>query len=333
MNNESSQSNVAMGDCGCIDPTSSIQKESISKLREQYCTDMFDLKGKVVKLEVRKESLDQLITDKQCLFVWTERNYRIYRNLGFQTSAELLQTSDSIKEGVKNYLNTNKTLAESLKKLVEAAADISVKTKDLREMARKLKDARADECNCSQMIELTGEVTGNCKGSKPDPRPAPCDARSVNHILDRLSEMPEYLCEDAKTIYNASADVSGIQKFSNITTLDPLQAGLSDKIKNFDKNLQEIIKRGDADVKTSLADLIKAKQDLAKTDVELYSTRSDFEGVKKAVAFFCCQPCVCVPLTKTNIEKRLDGCADEICKICTNVKITACPPLPPKKDQ
>jgi hypothetical protein len=62
--------------------------------------------------------------------------------------------------------------------------------------------------------------------------------------------------------------------------------------------------------------------------VELYATRSDFEGVKKAVAFYCCQVCTCIPKDMDDCKRRLEGCEKEICDICGKVKDAACPKPP-----
>lgn len=316
-------------DCGCTDTESTVLKKAIGKLKDEYCNELFKLKGDVTTLEIRKGSLDKIITDRQRWFVWTERNYRLHRNLGFQTAAELSQTSDSIKEGVKVYVNTNKALADALLKLMQSVKELKTKASELREAGRKLSDCKKDQCNCSQVIELTGEVPEGCKGEPPGERQKPCDPATVKAILNKLIHMPEHLYTDLGSIHNASADVSGIQKFSNITTLEPLQQVLTERIKSFDTYLKDVIKRGEADVKTSLDDLIKSKKEVAKTEVELYASRSDFEGVKKAVAFYCCQPCTCIPKDKDDCDKRLDGCEKEICEICGKVKDADCVTAPP----
>lgn len=310
-------------DCGCTELDTPIQKEVINKFRDDYCKELYELKGKVAELEVRKSSLDKLICQKQCWFVWTERHYLIHRNLSLMVSTELVQTNDSIKEGVKNYQASNKNLAEALKKLSKSVKDLTDKTGELRKAACDLEACRDNICNCSQIIELTGEVPDNCKGTERTDKKRPPECSSVKDVLASLMCMPKNLKFDADSIFKASLDVSGIQTFSNIATLDALQTELSDRIKKFDKQIQDTVKRGDGDLKTALDDLTKSKKDVAKTEVDLYGKRSDFEGVKDAVLFYCCEPCDCVE-DKGDCEKRLENCEKEICKICKNVQTGGC---------
>jgi regulator of replication initiation timing len=323
------------GDCGCIDLDSPTQKDTINKLRDKYCSDLYEWRGKVSELEVKKASLDKMICQKQCWFVWTERHYRIHRNLGLMVTTELVQTNDSIKQGVKNYMDTNKTLADALKKLSKSLKDVKDKTHDLRGAACKLKDCKDDKCNCAQIYELTGEKPeGGCQGnqgnnnSKPD-RSSPCSYADIKKIIDDLICMPKSLSADVDTIFTSSLDVGGIQTFSNINTLDPLQSELSTRIQKFDKQIQDIVKQGDTDLKAILDELTKSKKELAKTEVDLYAKRSDFEGLKDAVVFYCCPNCNCVVTYvtgKNDCEKRLDCCGKDICEICNSVQTASCTP-------
>jgi hypothetical protein len=229
---------------------------------------------------------------------------------------KLLQTNDSIKEGVKNYLAVNKTLAESLKKIAKTVKDVKAKMTDLRDMACKLENCMEDTCNCSQMIELTGEVPANCKDVKPPPRKMPDECSHIKDDLKKLVCMPKYLVLDIDSIFKSSSDVVGIQTFSNITTLDPLQAELGDRIKKLDKSILDVIKRQEGDLKGVLDDITKTQKDFAKTEVDLYGKRTDFEGIRDTVGYFCCPACGCVKQGAGDCERRLEDCECEICKIC-----------------
>jgi len=110
--------------------------------------------------------------------------------------------------------------------------------------------------------------------------------------------------------------VVGIQTFSNSTTLDPLQVELGERIKKIDKGILDVIKRAEGDLKTVLDDMTKTQKDFAKTDVDLYSKRTDFEGIRDAVAFFCCPVCGCLVANIDDCEKRLENCERKICQIC-----------------
>jgi hypothetical protein len=302
--------------CGCDELDSVTQVKTINWFRDGYCKDMYVALSEVSKLEVKRSKLAELIKNKKCWFVWTERHYRIYRNLEMIVGTKLIQTNDSIKDGVTNYLTVNKTLAESLKKIAKTVKDVKAKVVELRDMACKLENCMEDTCNCSQMIELTGEVPASCKDPKPTGTKRPPECSNVVDNLKKLICMPKNLVYDIDSIFKSSSDVVGIQTFSNITTLGPLQAELGEKIKKFDKSITDVIKRGEGDLKTVLEDMTKTQKDFAKTQVELYARRSDFEGIKDAVAFFCCPPCGCVDQNRGDCERRLETCERKICQIC-----------------
>lgn len=312
--------NTGGKDCGCgSESTYETQVKTINRLRDDYCKELFGLRGEVVQLEVRKQKLDELIADRQCWFVWNERHYRIFRNMELQEDLELLQVSDSIKEGVKNYVTSNKNLAEALKKLAKTVKDIRTKTIEFQEAAAKLDRCREDVCNCAQMTELTGVPTGNCKGDnsgKTENRDPNCKPEIIIKILDSLVCMPKFLAYDADSLFKSSSDVVGIQAFSNVGGIDALQAELADRIKKFDKQVTDVKKRSETDLKTALDELGKSKKEMAKTKVELYGKRTDFEGVKDAVAFYCCPDCECIKESDKDCDKRLECCEKKICDLC-----------------
>ena len=314
--------------CGCDEPNTETQIKTINVIRDGYCREMYAALGDVLQLESKRVKLIELIKNKTCWFVWTERHYRIYRNLELLVGAKLLQTNDSIKDGIKNYLTVNKTLADSLKKIAKTAKDVKTKMQDLRDMACKLEICMDDTCNCSQMIELTGEIPPSCKDPRPTLKPPPAECNNIKEHLKKLVCMPKSLVFDIDSISKSSTDVVGIQTFSNITTLDPLQAELGERIKKVDKSILDVIKRMEGDLKSVIDDLTKTQKDFAKTEVDLYAKRSDFEGIRDTVAYFCCPDCGCVRQGAGDCEKRLDNCEQEICKICQDNLKTETPKLP-----
>src|SRR5688572_30722538 len=148
--------NENRNNCGCVEPDTVTQTKTINPKRDEFCRRMYEAYGETTSLEFKRTSLGTLIQKKNCWFIWTERHYRTYRNLQLTIDTRLLQTKDSIKEGIKNYLTVNKTLAETLKKIAKTAKDVKARAGELREMACKLENCMEDTCNCSQMIELTG---------------------------------------------------------------------------------------------------------------------------------------------------------------------------------
>ena len=310
-------------DRGCKEKDNQTQKV-VNTERTTYCTQLTLTSGDVYQWEENYAGLTELYGFKECLFIWTEENYQEYRNLEITIGTELIQSNETIKDNIANYIKANKTLADTLKDILKKVKDLKTKVYDLREMSGKLENCLYDSCNCSQLTVLTGKVAENCKdkGYQPTPnRPSACD--NVDTIIDELLCMPKTLVTDVDTLFKASADVVGIQVFSNIGTLDALQKTLYDQSKAFDKFLQDTMKKGEGDLKKAQDDLVKTVQDLTKSKGTLYSKRSDFEGLFDAVAFFCCPACDCVK-DGVNCEERLKTCGDDICQICDDVKNTFC---------
>lgn len=265
-----------------------------------------------------------LFESKKCLFVWTEDNYRRYRNTEICVGTELIQSNDIIRGNVSNYIKWGNDLAKGLKDILKYIKDVKVKLNDLRDAAGKLENCKNEGCNCTQMIILTGEKPDSCKeyDNPTGDRPAECTDARKN--LEELICMPKALGFDADHLVKAAADVVGIQVFSNIGTLEPLQKALSDDSKAFEKHLLEVTNTRAGDLKKAQDELLKAVQETTQSAGVLYNRRSDHDGLLCATKFICCAKCGCVEDDKGNCEPRLTKCKEDICDICNEVKETFC---------
>jgi hypothetical protein len=199
--------------------------------------------------------------------------------------------------------------------------DVKTKTEDLRDAAFRLHNCVKDPCNCSQLVEL-GIPEEGCKGAateRKEQKNKGCKPEEIKEFFRKLTCMPENLVKDITSVLNSAANTQGIQRFTNTSSLDGFNTDLVERIKKFDKQVSENLKRSEGDVKTSLEELVKTKKEQAKTLVELYSKRNDFEGVKDAVKFYCCAPCRCI-VDEDDCAPRLKNCEEDICNICTKLK-------------
>lgn len=300
-------------------------QKTISKERDAYCTDLSNAAADVLQWENRKDRLKELVQQKKCWFAWTDKNYRTYRHLELEVGTELVQTNDSIKDNVSSYTKLNKSLSDDLKKIVTSVTIIKTKVTDLRDAACKLKNCMEESCNCIPMTILTGEPPPNCRDKPKDDDNRPHEhsikeCKDVKVNLDNLVCMPKALFMDIDSILKSAINVVGIQIFSNIDSLDPLQKELSDTTKTFDNKIQSIIKARETELKKAFDELITSGKELAKAKVDLYAKRSDFEGIIEAVDYLCDPRCVCIEEEKGDCEKRLYECECDICKICDDVK-------------
>ena len=299
-------------------------QQTITTERFKVCTTLYDLSGELSKQEEKFKKESELYELKKCLFVNTEDNYRRYRNLDITVGTELLQTNDSVKANVTAFNTWNKDLNTALKNIAKAVKEAKTKFAELKKAACDLKSCYNDSCNKAQKKALTGKSEG-CKDEKPID---PC--QDAEKIFGELICMPEGLSSDIDSIFKSAYDVVGIQVFSNIETIEPLQKDLETKSKAFQKQVSDVVKQRDADLKKQQEELVKSVKDITMAAMDRNSTRSKFEGYYDAVDWLCCPECGCVPRLPddgecdTGCDPRLAKCEKEICEICKKVKETFC---------
>lgn len=315
-------------DRGCKDceEKDNATQKSINTLRSEYCNKLYEAAGEVRKAEKTYDGQFKLYERKKCMFLWTEGNYRRYRNTEICIGTELMQSNDLIKENVSNYVRWGTELSTSLKNIFKSVKDVKAKMKDLQDAACKLEGCMNDSCNCTQMIILTGVVPKGCKeehrqeeGKKPK---AECE--HAGQYLNDIVCMSRALVFDVDSIFKSSSEIIGIQIFSNIGTLEPLQKTFSDRSKEIDKLLLETMKTRESDLKKIQEDLVKSVQETTKASSGRYSKRSDFEGSRRTIEYLCCPDCNCVEESEDPCKARLKKCECKICDICDDVQKTFC---------
>jgi hypothetical protein len=307
----------------------------------KICSTLYETSGLVGQMEKKFHGEKEVYHEKKCMFTWIETNYVLYRNLEITAGTELLQTNESVKSNVANYTKLNKDLNTQLKNIAVKIKDVKTKFSDLREASCRLDSCIRDKCNASQWKALTGLSGENCKEGAKDPIPECKDAKD---IFDDLIGSPNGLRADIDSLFQSSADVVGIQLFSNIDALDPLQKLLEEYSKAFEKQVNATMKTRAEDIKASEIDLVKSVTDLTKAAMDRNNARADFEGYKDATEFLCCPVCGCVKVSDPVKDDddcgcgshgaRLKDCEKQICCICEDVKKTFCceKPTEPKKE-
>ncbi len=317
-------------DPGCKDQDNATQL-SINNERIKICTLLYEAEGKVELQQTKFEGEEEVFKEKKCMFLHTEENYRQYRNLEISAGTELLQTNESIKTNVTGLNNWNKDLNKILTDITKQIKDAKSKFADLRAASCKLDDSITDKCNAAQWKALTGKTAENCD----DPKSPPDACKNAESEIYDLICFPKGLGKDIDYIFQSSADVTGIQIFSNIDTLEPLQKSLSDKSNIFGKLISETMKTRKTELDKLQDDLVVSVKSITQSAMDRNSARSDFEGYYDAVNYLCCPSCDCVndnpgdgatekDNCKDDCNPRLDGCEEEICKICVEVQTTFC---------
>lgn len=311
-------------DNGCVENDTATQR-AINVERWKYCDWLYEAAGEVSKNEKTSDGQLNLCERKKCMFLWTEDNYQRYRNTEIRVGTELVQSTELISNNVANYIDWGSELSANLKRISKSAKDIKTKMNDLREAACKLENCLDDSCNSSQLIALTGEMqekdNGESRARSEKKRPEEC--KEVSNLLDDLICMPKALTSDIDSIFKSASDVVGIQVFSNLGTLDPLQQTLSDNSGKFASHMQETAKTRENDLKKAREALVECIQESTRATFDKYNDRSDFEGALESLDFLCCPNCDCVD-EDCICDPRLQECEDQICSICDDVKTTFC---------
>ncbi len=324
----------------CQDKDNATQK-SITKERLIICNLLYETEGMVEQQQTKFDGENEVFKEKKCMFLHTEENYRRYRNLEICAGTELLQTNDSIKANVADLNKWNTDLNKILTDLTKQIKDAKSKFADLKSAACKLDDSITDKCNAAQWKALTGKTAENCNDTNPKP---PIDAcKDAESEIDNLICYPKGLGKDIDYIFQSSTDVTGIQIFSNIDTLEPLQKSLSDKSNAFEKLISETMKTRKSELDKLQDDLVVSVKSITQSAMNRNSLRSKFEGYYDAVNFLCCPSCGCVVENPNDSNSENDNCKEcnprlhecetAICRICGEVQNTFCCDTPDNPDK
>jgi len=306
-------------DCGCNEKDTATQK-AINTERKVYCNELDTAASAVYQWEENYLGWKDLKKKKKCLFIWTEKNYQAVRNLQITKGNALSQFNEGIKTNTAVFLKANKSLSDGLKDIVKKLKGVQTTVDALRSAACDLKHCVHEDCNCTQWGILTNNW-GNCKGPRPEIA-LPAECQDIEDKFKKLFCIPEALYKDAEYTLKASADVAGIQVFSNIGSLESLQKSLSDSAAKLDKYLQDTVKKDQDDLKKVTDDFAKTVQEFAKSKNIVYNKRTEFEGLLDSTGFFCCPKCGCVSKDSDCCKPRLQDCKEKICDICDEVKDT-----------
>lgn len=318
-------------DCGChahecVETNYPTQK-AINTERQAYCNAVYVASGEVGKAEQAYNGENILYKRKKCMFVWTEGNYQRYRNTEIILGTELMQTTESIKTNVGEYIKWGTDLSTKLKDVFKAVKAAKGKLNDLRNAACALDGSKTDSCYQSEWTILTGKPPAKCgdEGPGEPPKDYPDKCKDIDKTICELICMPKKgLDVDINSIFRSSSEIIGIQVFSNIGTLDQLQKNFGEKSKAFDTHLQDVMKTRESDLKKLQESLVKSVQDKAKAVATLYTSRSNFEALYDTTRYLCCPKCGCVSNEEDNCKPRLHDCECKICEICGDVKQTFC---------
>jgi hypothetical protein len=316
-NNQQRKDDLRCKDGGIKDLPTQI---TIGLERTPICNELYESASELSKQEKKVDGEHIVFNERKCLFKYTEENYRRYRNLDVVMGTEMITTNDAVRENLVRYKDWNKKLSEKLKGIAKGVKEAKGKFGDLKKAACDLDSCIKDSCNKTQRRALTGKGYGEC------PDQDVIDAcRDSDKTLTELVCMPKALSLDIDSIFKAAHDVVGIQIFTNLDILDPLQKNLDTSAKDLKTYVSNVVKSRETDMKDLQAGLVKSIEDITKAAMGRNNARATFEGLYDATKYLCCPKCGCLkPNDDKPCDPRLKDSEKCICEICEDVKKAFC---------
>lgn len=317
------------GNCNDADAQTATQK-NLHQIKEDYCKRLKAKLGELSESEVSSNGTLMMYEKKKCAFVNTEKNYLLIRNLELKVGIELIQASDEIKKNVAASISQNEALVLALKAVLKTAKDAKVKFGDLRDSASKLDACMKDSCSAGQLKILgCGGDDCNDQNKQNEAYKLPGDCQDACRILDDIVHQPVDLSQDIDIIFNAAAEIIGIQSFSNIKTLEKFQQDFALNAKNFDDLILVQMATGSAGLKKAQEDLSLAIKTLTQSGYALYNKRNEMETLVATKQYLCCHKCSCIGDCgcndgKSDDNNRFKKCKCDICDICKEVTDIYC---------
>jgi hypothetical protein len=299
-----------------------LTQKTINTIKKNYCDNLFTARHNVKKLEIIYESKERIYKKKEQRYMRIRDNYQRYVNTEINVGCQLIEANKRITTNVGNYKTWDDNLATVLKNIFTSVKDVKSKISDLRDAAIKLENSQYDSCSTAQWCILTGKNPDNCKDEQKPPahhhHHEQC--KDIDKVIEKLVCMPKALATDIDSIFKASSDIIGIEKFCNTISIVGLQTELSKKTQDFDGLLQATITTRKTDLDNSQKDLIQSLVDRTDAVIDVYNQRCEYDGTYRTVSEICCPKCGCIKVDAGDCEPRLERCGCDICDICGEVR-------------
>lgn len=322
--------NPRNGNCNDKD-VKTITQKNIYQIKEEYCLRLKSKLGELSESEVSRDGTLMMFEKKKCVFVKTEKNFLLIRNLELKVGVGLIQSTEEIKKNVTLAISQNESLVSSLKAVLKSAKDAKAAFANLRDAANKLEAGMNDSCSSGQ-LKILGCSNDNCNESEnqKDNLQLPGECQDACRILDKLVEKPVDFCLEIDIIGNSAADIIGIHSFSNIKSLEKFQQDFSSNAKTFDDLILTQVTNATAGLKKAQEELTLATKIKMQSEHLLYNKRNELEALVEVKDYLCCHKCNCIDAdcgcNESNADEniRFKKCKCDICDICKEVTEIYC---------
>ncbi len=294
-------------------------QQKINAVKKIYCKNLEAAENDINTLKIGYDANEKIYKSKERRYLSTRDNCQRYINTEISMGSQLVQSNEKIKASMASYKAWDDSLAAQLTTVFKGVKDLKTKMIDLRDAANKLENSKNDSCSVSQWLIITGKGESKEEGRQQQgPETEGC--KDIEKVIEMVFDMPKALLADVDSLFKASSDVIGIQKFCNTVSLVVLHETLYNSAQEFDKLLSATITQRKADLDIRQQELKDALAKRTGSVMDLYSQRCNYAGIHTTLNKICCPKCGCVSGEMDNCKPRLDECAAEICEICGDVK-------------
>lgn len=265
--------------------------------KQELCNELRDAVDNLREAEGTFWGSVEVYKYKKCLYLKSNDSWRFYRNIEISTSNCSAAEAGMMKEKVKKAGERNVELQKLLKEVAKNVSEAHIKFKALNGAACALKRCMDDTCNGGQRKLLVDKLKEDNKDHFTEAIECLLTLSDSVYHTDKHKDnhrCPDdcYCDENINELLCFTADVVGMQTFSNIENLSAIEKGLNDAITEFHNNVSGNLKAGADDAAKGLEELLKFQQTAAKLKYELFEKRGLASGIKDSKDFVCDPKCV-----------------------------------------
>jgi hypothetical protein len=219
---------------------------------------------------------------KVCILLKSEEASRFYRNLDLYAAIDATCTVEAVQKNVDDQIKKSDDLSKALAEASKCIKIIKDKAAELKAKACDFDTQLNDDCNKEQLRILNCNFFERCSYKEGFTK----DDAFEKMAIEVIEKAKAVSIQAAKT-FHASAEISGIQTFSNVKSLKDMSKSLVDTIKAFKTDVDTNVKDRAGEVTKAQEDLAKAVKDLATKTLERNKATTIYEGVAFTLEFVC----------------------------------------------
>ncbi len=282
------------------DPADCLKKKDILLEYRKYLQSIKTEKLGVAKAaEKTTEGYEQDRNGKVCFVLKAEEAARFYRNIDLYVGIQASCVADAVQKNVEDQIKKSDDLAKALQEVSKSLKTLKDKAAELKAKACELDTQIKDDCNREQLRILNCNFEQNCGYPKSG------DAEAFTALAEQLISISIGVNSQASKVFNDSAQIAGIQTFSNVKSLKDMSKMIAEAVKAFKADVDTNAKDRSAEESKDREELGKAVKELTVKKLEQNKATTCFEGIAFTVDVLCGED-------TCNIDDTLPGICEEV---------------------